>query len=149
MTYLAVGKPRAHKFTLPCALIRIILCAGFNRLWHVLCFIGAFIMGWKELAVRDKKTLHLLVFVGVIGLLVIPGGSGNSTPPPNYPVDAFDEVAACIKVPGCLKPEDRVEGDIALAAELTYRNPICVADVPCIIVCDTHACWCEEDKSCY
>ena len=106
-------------------------------------------MGWNGLAVKDKKILHLLVLLGIIGLLVISSGSGNTTPPPNYPVDAFDEVAACMKVPGCLKPEDRVEGDIALAAELTYRNPICVAEVPCIIVCDTHACWCEEDETCY
>jgi len=112
-------------------------------------YIGAFIMGWNGLAVGDKKIFHLLIVVGVIGWLVMLGGQGNSTPPPNYPVDAFDEVAACMKVPGCLKPEDRVEGDIALAAELTYRNPICVAEVPCIIVCDTHACWCEEDETCY
>ena len=112
--------------------------------------VGAFTMGWSRLAGRAKKTLPLLAFCGLVGLLVILGGTGGeSTPPPNYPVDAFDEVMACMKVPGCLKPEDQVEGDIALAAELTYRNPICVEEVPCIIVCDTHACWCEEDETCY
>tara|TARA_B100000029_G_C17561158_1_gene953420 strand:+ start:400 stop:675 length:276 start_codon:yes stop_codon:yes gene_type:complete len=80
--------------------------------------------------------------------LTLASVPGEATPPPNYPVDAFDEISACIQTPGCLKPEDRVEGDIALAAELTYRNPVCIEDVPCIIVCNTHACWCEADESC-
>ena len=92
----------------------------------------------KVFSVLGVRLVAVIVFVS----------SGNTTPPPNYPVDAFDEVAACIQVPGCIKPEDRVEGDIALAPELTYRNPICLDDAPCIVVCDTHACWCEADETC-
>mgnify|MGYP004024535457 CR=1 FL=1 len=96
-----------------------------------------------------KKLLQPLFLRGAVAvLLVLSSVPGEATPPPNYPVDAFDEISACMQTPGCLKPEDRVDGDIALAAELTYRNPVCVEEVPCIIVCNTHACWCEADETC-
>ncbi len=96
-----------------------------------------------------SKLLQLLLFGGAMAMfLALVGVRSEATPPPNYPVDAFDDISACIQIPGCLKPEDRVEGDIALAAELTYRNPVCIEEVPCIIVCDTRACWCEADETC-
>ncbi len=73
--------------------------------------------------------------------------AGMATPPPNYPVDAFDEVTMCMADPTCVVPiEERVPGDVGLAEDLTYRNPACVSG--CIIVCDIHACWCEADEKC-
>ena len=101
-----------------------------------------------EFILGNIKMRLFLLFGTFLTVILVSVSSGNATPPPNYPVDAFDEVAACIQVPGCIKAEDRVEGDIALAAELTYRNPICLEDAPCIVVCDTHACWCEADETC-
>ena len=73
--------------------------------------------------------------------------AGMATPPPNYPVEAFDEVTMCMADPACVVPiEERVPGDVGLAEDLTYRNPVCVSG--CIIVCDIHACWCEADEKC-
>jgi len=79
---------------------------------------------------------------GVVSISV-----GNATPPPNYPVEAFDEVGQCMADPLCVVPiEERIDGDISVAEELTYRNPVCVSG--CIVVCTIHACWCEADGKC-
>ena len=90
----------------------------------------------------------LSVMVTVTALFVVVGMSvGKATPPPNYPVEAFDKVTQCMADPLCLVPiEERVDGNIGLAEELTYRNPVCVSG--CIDVCTTHACWCEADEKC-
>ena len=103
---------------------------------------------FRQFVVRKRLLQALLLGGGLAAFLALSDFPGQATPPPNYPVDAFDEISACMQTPGCLKPVDRVEGDIALAAGLTYRNPVCVEEVPCIIVCNTHACGCEADETC-
>ena len=106
-------------------------------------------MFFSRQVLGSKKLRQLLLLGGAVAVVIaLSDVHSLATPPPNYPVDAFDKISACMQIPGCLKPEDRVEGDIALAAELTYRNPVCIEEVPCIIVCNTHACWCEADESC-
>ena len=91
---------------------------------------------------------RLSMMVAVTALFgVVSVSVGNATPPPNYPVEAFDEVGQCMADPLCVVPiEERIDGDISLAEELTYRNPVCVSG--CIVVCTTHACWCEADEKC-
>ena len=91
---------------------------------------------------RLNCTLPIIAFFIVGGISM-----GGATPPPNYPVEAFDEVTFCMMDPTCVVPiEERVEGDVGLAENLTYRNPVCIEG--CIIVCTTHACWCEADDKC-
>ena len=90
-------------------------------------------------------------FIKMMGAAAIFGVIANSaimaTPPPNYPVEAFDQVTQCMADPTCVVPiEERVDGDVGLAENLTYRNPVCVSG--CIIVCSTHTCWCEADEKC-
>ena len=91
---------------------------------------------------------RLICNLPLIAIFVVGGISmGDATPPPNYPVEAFDEVTFCMMDPACVVPiEERGEGDVGLAENLTYRNPVCIKG--CIIVCTTHACWCEADDKC-
>ena len=89
--------------------------------------------------------IKIMCVVAVFGAIAI--SSVTATPPPNYPVEAFDEVTQCMADPTCVVPiEERVEGDVGLAENLTYRNPVCVSG--CIIVCSIHTCWCEADEKC-
>ena len=93
------------------------------------------------------RFITVALFVAAVSL-TLGLSSVTATPPPNYPVDAYDEVTMCVMDPGCIvQVEERVPGDVGLAEELTYRNPICIEE-GCIVVCDTHACWCEADDKC-
>ncbi|GIS66114.1 MAG: hypothetical protein CM1200mP4_4620 [Rhodospirillaceae bacterium] len=45
-----------------------------------------------------SKLLQLLLFGGAMAMfLALVGVRSEATPPPNYPVDAFDDISACIR----------------------------------------------------
>ena len=62
----------------------------------------------------------------------------------DYPVDKFESVTQCMSNPSCaVEIEDRVEGSVKDAGELTYQYPLCISG--CVMVCTTDDCWCEND----
>jgi hypothetical protein len=65
----------------------------------------------------------------------------------DYPVDQFEKITQCMSDPSCtVDIEDRIDGPVDEAGDLTYRYPLCLGG--CVMVCTKDACWCESDDKC-
>ncbi len=65
----------------------------------------------------------------------------------DYPIDQFERVTQCMSDPSCsVEKENRIDGPVNEAEDLTYRYPLCIGG--CVMICTTEACWCETDDKC-
>ncbi len=80
-------------------------------------------------------------------MLVVFAWTGAAMAAGDYPLDQFEAMTQCMSDPSCgVEPEDRIDGAVGDAEDLTYKYPICVSG--CVPVCTTEACWCEADDKC-
>jgi hypothetical protein len=86
--------------------------------------------------------VRVIALVGAAALWAAPALAEG-----DYPIDQFERITQCMSDPSCtVDKEDRIDGPVGEAGDLTYKYPLCLSG--CVMVCTKDACWCEADDKC-